>query len=159
MKQLPNWKELPSLDLYLDQVLLYVNQETATYLSHSEKPLTAAMVNNYVKHGYLPKPVKKKYGRLQIARLIVLTLCKPIFAITDICQMIEVHYQDADSKVLYDCFVDCLMGKEQDEVPELILKACQAIQAYQEAMKLIDSLTETTSPNNMKEGIANESNF
>ena len=152
MEQLPNWKELPSLDLYLDQVLLYVNQETAPYLSRSEKPLTAAMVNNYVKHGYLPKPVKKKYGRLQIARLIVLTLCKPIFAMTDICQMIEVHYQDADSAVLYDCFVNCLMGKEQDEVPELILKACQAIQAYQEAMFLINSLTASVTPP-MKEEI------
>lgn len=149
MKKLPHWHELPNLDLYLDQVLLYVNQETTPYLSRAEKPLTAAMVNNYVKHGYLPKPEKKKYSRLQVARLIVLTLCKPLFSISDICQMIEVHYKDADSQDLYDCFVDCLMGSKQEDVPELILKACQAIQAYQEAMILIDSLTTP----DMKEGI------
>lgn len=149
MKKLPHWHELPNLDLYLDQVLLYVNQETTPYLSRAEKPLTAAMVNNYVKHGYLPKPEKKKYSRLQVARLIVLPLCKPLFSISDICQMIEVHYKDADSQDLYDCFVDCLMGNKQEDVPELILKACQAIQAYQEAMILIDSLTTS----DMKEGI------
>lgn len=149
MKKLPHWHELPNLALYLDQVLLYVNQETTPYLSRAEKPLTAAMVNNYVKHGYLPKPEKKKYSRLQVARLIVLTLCKPLFSISDICQMIEVHYKDADSQDLYDCFVDCLMGNKHEDVPELILKACQAIQAYQEAMILIDSLTTP----DMKEGI------
>ena len=43
---LAKWDQLPSLDLYLDQVLLYVNQETAGLLSQNEKPLTAAMINN-----------------------------------------------------------------------------------------------------------------
>ena len=84
---LAKWDQLPTLDLYLDQVLLYVNQETAGLLSQNEKPLTAAMINNYVKHGYLPKPQKKKYGRKQIARLIVLTICKSVFAISDIAQI------------------------------------------------------------------------
>lgn len=156
MKELPNWQELPTLDLYLDQVLLYVNQETTPYLSRAEKPLTAAMINNYVKHGYLPKPENKKYGRLQIARLIVLTLCKPIFAIPDICQMIEIHYREANSEELYDRFVNCLLGREQSHVPELIIKACQAIQAYQDAMQLIETLT---TPTDSKEGNHHESNL
>ena len=47
----PTWEQLPELDLYLDQVLLYVNKTCAPVLSSSDKGLTAAMINNYVKHG------------------------------------------------------------------------------------------------------------
>lgn len=55
----PQWKELPELDLYLDQVLLYVNQIASFSPSQNDKGLTAAMINNYVKHGHIDKPVKK----------------------------------------------------------------------------------------------------
>ncbi|MFQ6786519.1 MAG: DUF1836 domain-containing protein, partial [Streptococcus salivarius] len=55
----PKWEEIPDIDLYLDQVLLYVNKVCAPFISKTDKGLTASMVNNYVKHGYLPKPDKK----------------------------------------------------------------------------------------------------
>ena len=32
--------------------------------------LTAAMINNYVKHKHIEKPIKKKYQKHQVARLI-----------------------------------------------------------------------------------------
>ena len=56
----PKWAEIPNIDLYLDQVLLYVNQVCAPISPDKDKGLTASMVNNYVKHGYLTKPDKKK---------------------------------------------------------------------------------------------------
>ena len=62
----PKWAEIPNIDLYLDQVLLYVNQVCAPINPDKDKGLTASMVNNYVKHGYLTKPDKKKYQRQQI---------------------------------------------------------------------------------------------
>ena len=139
---LAKWNQLPSLDLYLDQVLLYVNQETASFLNQNEKLLTASMINNYVKHGYLPKPQKKKYSRHQIARLIVLTICKSVFSISDISQMIEKHLQEADAALLYDRFIDCLEGRTQADTADLIDKACQAIRSYKEAMDLIELLKE-----------------
>ena len=64
----PKWAEIPNIDLYLDQVLLYVNQVCAPISLDKDKGLTASMVNNYVKHGYLTKPDKKKYQRQQIAQ-------------------------------------------------------------------------------------------
>ena len=39
---------------------LYVNQVCASISADKDKGLTASMVNNYVKHGYLIKPDKKK---------------------------------------------------------------------------------------------------
>ncbi len=55
----PKWEEIPNINLYLDQVLLYVNQICPPVSPDKEKGLTASMVNNYVKHSYLTKPEKK----------------------------------------------------------------------------------------------------
>ncbi|EFV97609.1 hypothetical protein HMPREF9171_0907 [Streptococcus agalactiae ATCC 13813] len=57
--QYPKWEELPELDLYLDQVLLYVNQLINPKTITNDKLLTASMINNYVKHNYISKPIKK----------------------------------------------------------------------------------------------------
>ena len=54
----PLWEELPEIELYLDQVLLYVNQVTQSTLGPNDKGLTASMVNNYVKHGHIAKSIK-----------------------------------------------------------------------------------------------------
>ena len=51
----PKWEEIPNIALYLDQVLLYVNQVCAPVSPDTDKGLTASMVNTYVKHGYLTK--------------------------------------------------------------------------------------------------------
>lgn len=77
----PKWADLPELDLYLDQVLLYVNQVSKLSTTTTDKGLTASMINNYVKHGLVEKPVKKKYSRRQLARLIAITTFKPVFSI------------------------------------------------------------------------------
>ncbi|MCK4027119.1 DUF1836 domain-containing protein [Streptococcus suis] len=138
MINLPTWEQLPTLDLYLDQVLLYVNQQTSSAISLKEKPLTAAMINNYVKHGYLPKPIKKKYGQRQLARLLVVTICKPIFPIASIHAVIEQLGKEMDSQALYDSFVASLTGKSAPVHP-LIDKVCQTILAYQEAINLAES--------------------
>ncbi|HEK9660813.1 TPA: DUF1836 domain-containing protein, partial [Streptococcus equi subsp. equi] len=40
--KLPSWKDLPDLELYLDQVLLYVNQVTQLSQATDHKLLTAS---------------------------------------------------------------------------------------------------------------------
>lgn len=89
----PTWEQLPELDLYLDQVLLYVNKTCAPVLSSSDKGLTAAMINNYVKHGYVEKPDKKKYQRRQVARLIAITTLKTVFSIQEIASTLTRRVQ------------------------------------------------------------------
>ena len=79
----PYWHELPDLDLYLDQVLLYVNQATNSTDDPEKKSLTEKMINNYVKHKKKKKPIKKKYQKHQVARLIALTKLKNVFSIQE----------------------------------------------------------------------------
>lgn len=140
MNSLPNWQQLPDLDLYLDQVLLYVNQQTSPFLAEGEKPLTASMVNNYVKHGYIPKPSKKKYNRVHLARLIILSICKPIFPIADIQEIIDILKKDHEAADLFNAFGDCFAGMEAADYPLILQKACQTIHFYQETLALIPRL-------------------
>ncbi|HFI0344628.1 TPA: DUF1836 domain-containing protein [Streptococcus suis] len=131
MKQtLPYWHELPDLDLYLDQVLLYVNQTTNSSELLEQKSLTASMINNYVKHKQMEKPIKKKYQKQQVARLIALSILKNVFSIQEISQTLQLLLQSSDSETLYNHFVDCMRNEESDETPEIIRSACQSVKLY-----------------------------
>ena len=132
----PSWEELPDLDLYLDQVLLYVNKTCAPVLSSSDKGLTAAMINNYVKHGYVEKPDKKKYQRHQIARLIAITTLKTVFSIQEIASTLNYINQQANSDLLYNSFVDYL-NEQKEPIAPIIRAACQTVQLYLETISYI----------------------
>ena len=132
----PKWEDIPNIDLYLDQVLLYVNQVCAPISPDKDKGLTASMVNNYVKHGYLTKPDKKKYQRKQIARLIAITTLKSVFSIQEIAQTLNTLQTQASSDQLYDAFVD-YMNHEIDPENPIIQTSCQTVKLYHQTLDLI----------------------
>ena len=132
----PEWDEIPNIDLYLDQVLLYVNKVCSPISLAKEKGLTASMVNNYVKHGYISKPEKKKYQRKQIARLIAITTLKSIFSIQEIAQTLNTLQSEASSEQLYNAFVN-YMNEEIDPGNPIILSSCQTIKLYHRTLALI----------------------
>ena len=137
----PKWEDIPNIDLYLDQVLLYVNQVCAPISPDKDKGLTASMVNNYVKHGYLTKPDKKKYQRKQIARLIAITTLKSVFSIQEIAQTLNTLQTQASSDQLYDAFVD-YMNKGIDPENPIIQTSCQTVKLYHQTLDLILSKEE-----------------
>ena len=132
----PKWEDIPNIDLYLDQVLLYVNQVCEPISSGSEKGLTASMVNNYVKHGYLTKPEKKKYQRQQIARLIAITTLKSVFSIQEIAQTLNTLRTGTNSEQLYNAFVD-YMNEGIDPENPIIQTSCQTVKLYYQTLDLI----------------------
>ena len=132
----PKWEDIPNIDLYLDQVLLYVNQVCAPISPDKDKGLTASMVNNYVKHGYLTKPDKKKYQRKQIARLIAITTLKSVFSIQEIAQTLNTLQTHASSDQLYDAFVDYMNHGIDPENP-IIQTSCQTVKLYHQTLDLI----------------------
>ena len=132
----PKWAEIPNIDLYLDQVLLYVNQVCDPISPDKDRGLTASMVNNYVKHGYLTKPVKKKYQRQQIARLIAITTLKSVFSIQEIAQTLNTLQSQASSDQLYDAFVD-YMNQGIDPANSIIQTSCQTVKLYHQTLALI----------------------
>jgi len=101
---LPKYTELPSIELYLDQVLRVVNDAVRPFVfSEKDAPLTGTMVNNYVKHDVLPAPQKKLYHKEHLAKLIVITIMKSVFSIPEIKQFFSLTPQQEFPK-LYDLF-------------------------------------------------------
>lgn len=103
-RRLPRWQDLPLIDLYMDQVLAFLEAQLGPFILPEEKLITAAMINNYVKQGILPKPVKKKYGRPHVARLVVITLCKQVVSLTDIRRAIDLALGEQNAEQAYDTF-------------------------------------------------------
>ena len=72
---MPRWEELPEIDLYLDQVVTFIDKYLLYYLYDESKKeekkeqnvLTKTMVNNYVKQKIIQAPIQKKYNRNNIA--------------------------------------------------------------------------------------------
>ena len=145
-QQYPLWEELPEIELYLDQVLLYVNQVTQSTLGPNDKGLTASMVNNYVKHGYLTKPDKKKYQRKQIARLIAITTLKSVFSIQEIAQTLNTLHTGTNSEELYNAFVD-YMNEDIDPANPIIQASCQTVKLYHQTLALVYTETEKEETN------------
>ena len=110
-------------------------------LGPNDKGLTASMVNNYVKHGHVAKPIKKKYNAAQVARLIVITSLKTVFEISEIAKTLEILRTDAESqKSYYNDFVACMNGQFPQEAPQVILSACQTLQCYRTTHQLLNDL-------------------
>ncbi|WP_048000331.1 DUF1836 domain-containing protein [Lactiplantibacillus herbarum] len=102
---LPKWTELPNFDLYMDQVLLLINE---TLQPLGVDSVTAAMINNYVKHKVILSPVKKKYQIMQLADIIVITLLKPSYPLEKIRQGIDQVTATGYPKRAYDNFITTL---------------------------------------------------
>ena len=86
---IPRWKELPNVDLYLDQVVTLVNETLSSFLSNpnSEEDtpiLTKNMINNYVKNKIIEPPVKKKYNKIHLAKFFVICVLKEVYKMNDI---------------------------------------------------------------------------
>jgi Domain of unknown function (DUF1836). len=77
------WDQLPDMDLYMDQVVTYIEGLMGVYSSDDSEArnVTHNMVNNYVKEGYIRRPVNKKYARDQVADLYLMLLLKQVLPI------------------------------------------------------------------------------
>ena len=80
-----NPRNLPNIDLYMDQVTTFMDQHLESTKRYSEdKLLTKTMINNYTKNDLLPSPVKKKYSKDHMVLLIFIYYLKNLLSITDI---------------------------------------------------------------------------
>lgn len=102
-ERLPLYDDLPNMELYLDQVLEYVNG-VCEHLFGSPV-LTSGMVNNYVKQKIMPAPVKKRYTKNHIAYLIAISVLKSVLSIKYVSQGIEEALKVRSIQGSYDLFV------------------------------------------------------
>lgn len=101
--KLPRYNELPEIDLYIEQVISYIDGIFAPLgIDEKGRALTPYMVNNYVKQGVVPPTVKKKYSKKHIAYLSIVYIAKQIFSIEEIGKMIKVQTKTFDIETAYN---------------------------------------------------------
>ena len=77
--------EIPNIDLYMDQVLTFMNQKLEWSKRYDDdKIMTKTMINNYAKNHLLPAPEKKKYSKEHLLVLLFIYYFKNILSIGDI---------------------------------------------------------------------------
>ncbi|MBR3693780.1 MAG: DUF1836 domain-containing protein [Erysipelotrichales bacterium] len=100
--KLPRYEEIPDTGLYLEQVTKYIN---GFFWALPHIAITPSMVSNYVKHGLLPKCVKKQYSREQIMRLILITFGKTVLSMEDLKLLFELQSKVYPNDVAYNYFL------------------------------------------------------
>lgn len=119
---LPRWEQLPSISLYMDQVILVLDDAVGDLAA--DGPIKPTMVNNYVKHKAVPPPDKKKYDRERLARLIMISILKRALSIGETAALMNGLAEAMGMEQAYDLFVDRLkqmMGSIADRQPLPIL--------------------------------------
>ena len=120
----PRYEELPHIALYKDQVVSVLNEAVGPFYPQGETPVTATMVNNYVKMKLLAPPEKKKYSTGQIAYLYVIFLLKQVLSIGEIAALLRMQQRKYEAPYAYGRFCEEL---------EAALRAAFAPQGAQEA--------------------------
>lgn len=123
---IPRWNELPNVDLYLDQVVTFINSSLSEFLSlntNSDKDenqiLTKTMINNYVKNNLIEAPIKKKYSKIQCAKIFAICILKQVYSMNDIYHLINIALKHSSVEYAYDRFctlfeqaLSCAYNKE-----------------------------------------------
>lgn len=102
---LPEWNAIPDLGLYMDQVIVLLEQ----YLSFIPAPtgtkerfVTSSTINNYVRLKIMSAPVKRKYHRVHIAYLIMILTMKQSLSISDVQKVIPPDSSEEEVRAVYE---------------------------------------------------------
>lgn len=101
---LPRWEELPDLELYMDQVLGLIERYLGALPGFDGRGLTASMVNNYVKLGVMPAPVRKRYTRTHLAHLIMICSLKSVLPIASVQALLAAGLREYSEERFYNGF-------------------------------------------------------
>ncbi|MBR3107098.1 MAG: DUF1836 domain-containing protein [Clostridia bacterium] len=111
---LPAWEAFPMLPLYMDQVVFLLNQYLTMLPEQAEeKQVTPAMINNYVKLKIIPPPIKKRYGRVHLAYLVIVCVCKQTLNTSEIKKLIPLSLSEDEARVIYERFVSAFTEMQQ----------------------------------------------
>lgn len=106
---IPRWDQLPSIDLYMDQVVAFIDGSLGDFFACTGTvSLTKSMVNNYVKSRIVDAPVNKKYPRLSVAMIVVVCILKNCYATEEIGKLIRLGISLENTEVTYNRFCEAV---------------------------------------------------
>ena len=98
--RMPRYKEIPNVGLYLEQTVKYINE----CLAPIEISITPSMLSNYVKKGYIDRPIKKQYYADQIAYAIYIVIIKQVLSMDNIASLFVLQKATYTLPIAYDYF-------------------------------------------------------
>jgi hypothetical protein len=106
---IPRWNELPGIELYMDQLIRFVNNNFGPVAEElGLQPLTKSMINNYVKAKIVDAPVNKQYSTLSLAMIMVVYLVKTCYTTEDAGKLIKLGIGLEDVPLSYDRFCEAM---------------------------------------------------
>ncbi|HCQ88464.1 MULTISPECIES: DUF1836 domain-containing protein [unclassified Clostridium] len=133
-------KEIPSIDLYMDQVITLFESNLSNSKRYDEdKLLTKTMINNYTKDKLLIPAKKKKYSKNHIILMILIYNLKQNLSILDIKSLFNdmvVNLQQEDGEKI---------NLEEIYKKFLHIKNLQTVEAEDQINSLISKVEEQLS--------------
>lgn len=122
--KLPSWENLPYIKLYMDQVISILSKYFEIYheTMGTEKFITPSMINNYVKLGIIPPPVKKRYSRIHLAYLIIVCTLKQTLDMATIQKIAPIGLNEEQISLLYTSFI-----KNQRKAFEYVTESVKSV--------------------------------
>ena len=101
-------KDIPDLDLYMDQIMTLFEIHLANHKKNEDdKLLTKTMINNYSKAKVITPVKGKKYTKEQIIQMLIIYQLKNNLSIQEIKELLTPIYEsDTYLSLLYDHFID-----------------------------------------------------
>lgn len=115
------YEELPDIDLYMDQVITYLEKQLQIFQTSSlDKQITPSMINNYVKGEVITAPISKKYNREHMALIEEVCTLKQVLSIADVKQVIDEKHKkdDVDHAEVFNNFRELVNEKNKIAVNE-----------------------------------------
>ncbi len=98
--KMPRYKVIPNVGLYLEQVVKYINEVLGPF----NLSITPSMLSNYVKKGYIDRPVNKQYHAEQIAYLIFIVVAKQVLSMENIAKLFDLQKSTYSLEIAYNYF-------------------------------------------------------
>ncbi len=114
-----DYKDLPDIDLYMDQVVTFLDKQLAIFQTSSlDKQITSSMINNYVKGEVVSAPISKKYNREHLALIQEVCTLKQVLTIAEVKQIIDERYrkEDLPKDEIFDHFKTLVNEKNKEAV-------------------------------------------
>ncbi len=155
-------KDIPDLDLYMDQIMTLFETHLANNKKNEEdKLLTKTMINNYSKAKVITPVKGKKYTKEQIIQMLIIYQLKNNLSIQEIKELLTPIYEsDTDLSLLYDHFIDIkqVMNQQLQKLIQQILEDFNLqIENQEDFFLLVASLSSLShSLTNIAEALINE---
>lgn len=142
-------KEIPAIDLYVDQIINLVAEKQKTGSArYRDRQLTKTMINNYSKDGLITPIKGKKYNKEQIVQILTVYTLKNTLSIGEIKRLLDGAYGlegfDGESLAeLYDRYLAIKgenRGYSEEILTELIARNGLEISDERDFMLIVGGL-------------------